>query len=93
MCSYDELMSRTLCDMVAGMSGEEAVAHLMNAGLLNRRSCEREVVKREVARLQGEGLPRCESLIVAAERCCCSYEKARTLFYERINQPTVQQLQ
>ncbi len=83
MSSYEDFLSRNICCEVTDMSGEEAVAHLLKRGLLNRRSCERLAIKQEVANLQREGLPRCESLIVAAERCCCSYEKARTLFYEK----------
>ncbi len=83
MTAYEEMLGRALAAEVAGMSARQAVEHLLREGLVSRRGCERLAVRREVGELEKRGVPRCEALEVAARSCCCSYEKARTLFYEK----------
>lgn len=82
---------RRLCDAALGLvrdlSVAEAVGRLFAAGLIDRRACERLVVVEEVDRLAQEGVPRCEALHVAARICCCSYEKARSCYYQQIKNP------
>lgn len=82
MTRYEELLAEVLLGAIRGLGRREAVQRLLAEGLVNRRACERLAVRCEVARLEGRGIPRCEALCVAAETCCCSYEKARALFYE-----------
>lgn len=82
MTRHEESLAGVLLGEVGGLRTEEAVRRLIRLGLLNRTACERLAVRDEVARLAREGIPRCEALHMAAERFCCSYEKARGLFYE-----------
>lgn len=49
--------------------------------MIDRRACERQAIRDEVARLQRQGIPRCEALEVTARTFCCSYEKARNAIY------------
>lgn len=80
MTRYETLLHDALIEEV-GALGTRAAEQLILRGLLNRTACERLVVRREVARLAREGVPRCEALVIAADLLCCSYEKARGLFY------------
>lgn len=80
MTRYETLLRDALVEEV-GTLGTRAAEQLIHRGLLNRPACERLVVRREVARLAREGVPRCEALVVTADLLCCSYEKARGLFY------------
>ena len=80
MTRYETLLHDALIEEV-GALGTRAAAQLILRGLLNRTACERLVVRREAARLAREGVPRCEALAVTADLLCCSYEKARGLFY------------
>ncbi len=86
MTGYEKLLRDTLGEQMRGMDKREALEHMIRHGLLNRTACERMAVRREVARLEGEGIPRCEAFHVVADTCCCSYEKVRGHFYYPKNQ-------
>ena len=80
MTRYETLLRDALVEEV-GTLDTRAAEQLILRGLLNRPACERLVVRREVARLAREGVPRCEALVVAADLLCCSYEKVRSYYY------------
>lgn len=83
MTQLDELLARTAIGEVQGLSAEEAVRKLFEAGLIDRRRCERTAIRHEIERLQRSGTPRCEAFEIAAQKYCCSYEKARNAFYDK----------
>ncbi len=82
MTRHDELLAEILLGEIRGLKPQAAVARLFEVGLVNRRICEQRALKVEVARLERQGVPRCEGLHLAAEKFCCSYEKARSAFYQ-----------
>lgn len=81
MTRLDECLCELLLREVNGMALRQAVTILLEHGLIDRRACERKAIRQEIDRLQKQGLPRCEAFEVAADRFCCSYEKARNAFY------------
>ena len=82
MTRHEELLAEVVLGEIRGLGLRQAVRQLTGLGLLNRTACERLAVRHEVDRLAREGIPRCEALHVAAGTLCCSYEKARNLFYD-----------
>jgi len=69
-----------------GLGGEgrlRSLRELAEAGLLDRRACERTAIRERMAELEAAGLPRCEAMEIAAREFCCSYEKVRKAFYEK----------
>lgn len=81
MTRLDERLTELLLRQVRGMTARQAVAALLDGGLIDRRACERQAIREEIEELQRQGMPRCEAFEVAADRFCCSYEKARNAFY------------
>ncbi len=82
--NHQELLSEAVMRRIGEMPLREAVRFLARSGLLNQLACERLAIRDLVAQLAREGIPRCEAFHVAATVCCCSYEKARKLFYDKI---------
>lgn len=83
MTRHDEMLAQAALAEVRGLTTRQTIMRLLELGLLSRRACERQAVRGEVARLEREGVSRCEAFEAAALRLCCSYEKARNLFYEK----------
>lgn len=81
MTRLDEQLCEGLLRQVRGLTPRQAVIALFESGLIDRRACERRAIRDEIERLERQGLPRCEAFVVAADRFCCSYEKARNAFY------------
>ena len=81
MTRLDERLAEVLLRQVRGLTARQAVLHLLDAGMIDRRACERQAIRDEVARLQRQGIPPCEALEVTARTFCCSYEKARNAIY------------
>lgn len=83
MTRHDEMLAGVVLRELQGITGTEAVLRLFELGLVSRRGCERQAIRDEVRRLEREGIPRCEALEVTAQKFCCSYEKARNIFYDK----------
>lgn len=83
MTRHDEILALAALGEVRGLTPRQTIRRLLELGLLSRRACERQAVRGEVARLERDGLSRCEAFEAAARKLCCSYEKARNLFYEK----------
>lgn len=81
MTRHEQLLAEAILGQIEGTSSEQAVALLLDKGLLNRRACEQQVVHSQITRLGREGVPRCEAMHVTAQLLCCSYEKVRSLYY------------
>lgn len=81
MTRLDEQLCEGLLRQVRGLTPRQAVIALFESGLIDRRACERRAIRDEIERLERRGMPRCEAFVVAADRFCCSYEKARNAFY------------
>lgn len=82
MTQHDKLLAEAVLREVRGLTLRQGVVRLFEMGFISRRACERQAVGNEVTRLEREGITRCDALEAAARRICCSYEKARNLFYE-----------
>lgn len=82
MTRHEELLAGAVLGEIGGLKPREVVRRLTELGLLNRTACEQLSIRSEVAQLAKAGIPRCEALHVAARKFCCSYEKARGLFYK-----------
>lgn len=83
MTRLDEQLEEVALGEIDGLQLREALRRLFETGLIDRRRCERLAIRREVEQLQRRGIPRCEAFEVAAQKFCCSYEKARNAFYEK----------
>lgn len=83
MTKLDERLLATALEQVGDLDTPSALRRLLEIGLLDRRRCERLAMRREIADLQRQGIPRCEALEVTARKFCCSYEKARNAFYDK----------
>jgi hypothetical protein len=81
MTRLEDRLAETLLRQVQGLTARQAVLRLLDGGLIDLKSCERMAIREEVFRLQQQGIPRCEAFEIAADRFCCSYEKARNAFY------------
>ena len=82
MTRLDERLAEILLREVRGLTPRQSIQRLLERGLINRSACERLAIRDEVARLQQQGMPRCEALEVAAQTFCCSYGKARSAIYD-----------
>lgn len=82
MTRIDERLAEMLLRDVRGLTPRQCIKRLLESGLIDRRACERQAIRDEVARLQQQGIPRCEALEVAAQTFCCSYGKARNAVYD-----------
>lgn len=83
MTGHEERLAGMVFRTIRGLGGREAARQLMREGLIDRTACEGLCIRIEVERLARQGVPRCEALRLTAEKLCCSYEKARTLFYRK----------
>ncbi|MEG1863887.1 MAG: hypothetical protein RR199_01050 [Alistipes sp.] len=83
MTQHEQRLAEIILGLLRNVSPEQAVERLIKQGLINRSACEQRVICAQVEQLARQGTPRCEALHVAADSCCCSYEKARTLFYNQ----------
>lgn len=81
MTRIDRHLAEIVRRTIEGLSAEEAVARLVDEGLLSHRGCEQLAIREAMRRLEEDGMRRCEAMHVVADRFCCSYEKVRTLFY------------
>ena len=84
MTRLDELLEEAALREIRGLPVREALRKLFETGLIDRRRCERLAIRHDVERLQARGIPRCEAPEVAARTYCCSYEKARNAFYDKM---------
>ena len=88
MTQHQKLLADVLQKQLEGLSLEQITEKLLSTGLANVRTCEHYALYDEITRLVDEGMPRCEAMQVAADKFCCSYEKARDSFYNLIKQKT-----
>ena len=75
MTRHDEMLAEVVLRELRGLTARQGVLRLFELGLVSRRGCEQRAIRDEVARLQREGIPRCEALEIVAGKFCCSYEK------------------
>ena len=83
MTRLDARLMAFLRGELQGLAAPKTLAHLFDRGLLDRRACEAEAIRAEIARLVEQGIPRCEAMELAAERFCCSYGKVKGIVYGR----------
>ena len=55
---------------------------LDSLGLINRKACEELAIRRHIERSIRAGSLRTDAFMQAADRFCCSYEKARNIYYK-----------
>lgn len=84
MTHHDQLLATLLKEQIGEASPDLAIEKLLQKGLINRAACERLAIHDYILRQEKEGARRCEAMILAAEKFCCSYEKARDSFYYTI---------
>lgn len=82
MTQLDKILAEAVLRKVRGLTLRQGIVRLFELGFISRRTCERQAVRDEVTRLERTGIARCDAFEAAARRLCCSYEKARNLFYE-----------
>ncbi|MBR5465384.1 MAG: hypothetical protein IKU77_06300 [Alistipes sp.] len=51
-------------------------------GLINSKACEELAIRRDIERSIRKGARRVDAFMEAADRFCCSYEKARNIYYK-----------
>ena len=74
MTRHDEMLAEVVLRELRGLTARQGVLRLFELGLVSRRGCEQRAIRDEVARLQREGIPRCEALEIVAGKFCCSYD-------------------
>ncbi len=54
-------------------------------GIIHHKACEELAIRRDIERSIREGALRTDAFMQAADRFCCSYEKARNIYYKPLN--------
>lgn len=76
-----EVQAEVLHDLPRGCT-PKAFEALLELGLIDLKACEELAIRRDIERsIRGEAL-RVDAFMRAADRFCCSYEKARNIFYK-----------
>ena len=55
---------------------------LNRLGLINHKGCEELAIRRDIERSIRSGAIRTDAFLWAADRFCCSFEKARNIYYK-----------
>ncbi|MBQ2728524.1 MAG: hypothetical protein IJF77_04810 [Alistipes sp.] len=80
---------RQLCDTVAavlvGLPPKEWLGRLFEQGFIDRRAVEAQAIRQHIRALIREGARTSDAITWAAEHFCCSYEKARQIYYQKTN--------
>lgn len=58
---------------------------LKRLGLISRKGCEALAIRHDIEHSIRAGATRAEAFTWAADRFCCSYEKARNIYYQPQN--------
>ena len=58
---------------------------LQSLGLINHKACEELAIRRDIERSIRAGALRTDAFMQAADRFCCSYAKARNIYYKPLN--------
>lgn len=61
---------------------KELFEELLHLGLIDLKACEELAIRRDIERSVREGARRVDAFTWAADRFCCSYEKARNIYYK-----------
>lgn len=83
MTRHEQLLAEELIPLLGDAAPRALAEKLLRAGVINLKACEQRAICSHLARLEKEGIPRCEAMHAAAEQFCCSYEKVRSAFYEQ----------
>lgn len=84
MTRLEQRFAAVLAETVGDLAPRAAIEKLLQAGLIDLRACERQAIYEAVRRTEQGGTPRCEAIEQVAGEFCCSYEKARNAFYNRL---------
>lgn len=78
-------LEEELCSIVAHCSGtkREVLDRLYVAGLIDRRKAEAVAIRHTIDTLRHKGTRVTDAVTWAAEHFCCSYEKARSIYYSK----------
>ncbi len=85
LTQHEEGLRRIVAREVAGSTSEEVVARLFEAGLIDRRAAEALAIRRRISAAVRRGERTSQAILHAAEAFCCSYEKARGIYYRKNN--------
>ncbi len=74
-----------LCRIVANESATAAptIRRLFACGLIDRRRAEAIAIRRTIEGHRRQGARTTDAVTWAAEEYCCSYEKARNIYYSK----------
>lgn len=78
---YDKQLITSVEKLWPGMKTAEVVERLINIGVVDPAKCKVLVVREYVDKMVKEGYGKVDSMYMAAEKFCCSYEYVRKCVY------------
>ena len=84
MTRHEKRCTEVLSAAAGRKLSDALVEKLLAAGLIDLRACERIAIFRAVCSAEKAGIPRCEAFEQTARDFCCSYEKARNVYYRML---------
>lgn len=78
----DQQLCQQLEQEIKGVRREQIIPHLFTLGLFSYKAIEELAIRRHIELLIGRGLSTGGALIETAQHFCCSYEKARNIYYK-----------
>ena len=81
MTVYEKELATIVEKRFAGLSGGQLLEELINMGVVDYSRCKVLAVREYVASLVKRGHRKVDSMWIAAEKFCCSYEYVRKCIY------------
>ena len=72
-------------EVVAQSPPEELIGRLCEAGIIDSRAVEGLAIRRHIRNHIRQGARTSDAITWAADHFCCSYEKARNIYYQKTN--------
>ena len=70
-------------EVIARSSAEELIGSLSEAGILDLRAVEALAIRRHIRNHIRQGARTTDAITWTADHFCCSYEKARNIYYQK----------
>ncbi len=81
LTTHEEHICRIAAD--ASATAAPTIRRLYTCGLIDRRAAEALAIRHTIAEHRRRGARTTDALTWAAEEFCCSYEKARNIYYTK----------
>lgn len=79
----DRLLRQTIEELLLETPPEELIGRLFEAGVIDRRAVEARAIRHYILEHIRQGARTADAITWAADAFCCSYEKARNIYYTK----------